>query len=258
MNKNDSQKVTQYLYQYDTINENDFKKVLSEVIVNYNDINYRFYVSDLNKKNIIYKYNSNKMKPSFKRTKFNINLNIDEQIRQTLEGISPSITISIWNASIINKYESLQFMKDITIIETYDYATEEVIQKLLSIGKSVCYYKDYFAINKYLLNAELYIVKNLCVDSPIIKKLPVTKTGSTNKSLITTPKVEKLLVDLFADSFYQKLFGGNLDSFYREVLSRYQVNFITLQRYAKKRHCNEKLLNYLTTLNFDIESGEFK
>ena len=73
--------------------------------------------------------------------------------------------------------------------------------------------------------------------SIVIKKL-VSQSPLHTVSGIRTPKLEKLLVDLVADSdFYYSYQGSELTTLFRNTFSQYHVSLKTLYRYAQRRKC---------------------
>ena len=63
---------------------------------------------------------------------------------------------------------------------------------------------------------------------------------------IRTPKLEKLLVDLVADSdFFYPYQGNERTTLFRNAFMQYQVSLKTLYRYAQRRKCRQELEYYL-------------
>ena len=85
--------------------------------------------------------------------------------------------------------------------------------------------------------------------SIVIKKL-VSQSPLHTVSGISTPKLEKLLVDLVADSdFYYSYQGSELTTLFRNTFSQYHVSLKTLYRYAQRRKCRQELEAYLQQNN---------
>ena len=81
--------------------------------------------------------------------------------------------------------------------------------------------------------------------SIVIKKL-VSQSPLHTVSGIRTPKLEKLLVDLVADSdFYYSYQGNERTTLFRNAFSQYQLSLKTLYRYAQRRKCRQELEAYL-------------
>ena len=89
----------------------------------------------------------------------------------------------------------------------------------------------------------------------MIKKLvsqsPVRKQGG-----IPTPKLEKILVDLFADiEFYYPYQGKERDSLFQNAFDRFRLSLKTLYRYAGRRKCRNEFESYLNQLGLP-DSGK--
>ena len=85
--------------------------------------------------------------------------------------------------------------------------------------------------------------------SIVIKKL-VSQSPLHKVSGNRTPKLEKLLVDLVADSdFYYSYQGSELTTLFRNTFSHYHVSLKTLYRYAKWRKCRQEPADYLQQNN---------
>ena len=51
--------------------------------------------------------------------------------------------------------------------------------------------------------------------------------------------------------------SSEITNIYYNVLKHYQINQITLFRYARKRYCYDKLLLLFEYIGYDKERGEF-
>ena len=91
----------------------------------------------------------------------------------------------------------------------------------------------------------------------MIKKL-VSQSPLHKVSGNRTPKLEKLLVDLVADSdFYYSYQGNERTTLFRNAFLQYQVSLKTLYRYAQRRKCRQELADYLQQNNiFPASAGE--
>lgn len=78
----------------------------------------------------------------------------------------------------------------------------------------------------------------------IIVKTMVSQSPINNKQHTTT--IEKLLVDIVCDKtlnmFYE---GAEIPSMVEDILNKYAVKYDTVRNYAKRRHCLDRLINYL-------------
>lgn len=116
-------------------------------------------------------------------------------------------------------------------------------------------------MTKYSKMDQLFIIRTLNEDCPIIRRSFFVK-GHLNMyekpTLVTAPKIEKIIVDFLVDNIYQLLFSDEINNVIYQLLKNYQINIGTVLRYAKNRHSKEKLLKYFNGIGFDVESGEFR
>lgn len=261
MKKYEMQMISDYIYDREIIDENEFKSFFFELFPERSQRYFNYYMLDLYRHNILYKYGPNKWKPCKYRKAFNFELDIEERIKHKLETISPGITISIWNTAALSHLTSLQMFNNITIVETYSYAKEYVLNFLLEQGKFAFYEEDYSVMSKYGNKTQLYIVRNLNEECPIVRR-GFSTVGRARRydisTFVTVPKIEKIIVDLLADDVYEILFSDEINSIIYHLFKYYQINISTVLRYAKNRHCKERVLNYLEYIRFDVESGEFR
>ena len=251
--------ISKYINSKDIIFEDEFRNLFFNMFPNRSERYYYYYLMEFYRNNILYKYDTNKLKSCSNRMKFIIDLTIEDRLKHQLMKINPTIDISIWNISLLSNFTLLQIYQDIYIVETYAYAKESVLEVLLDEGKYAIYEEDFFIMKKYNKNSTLYIIKTLNVDSPIVRKKTIAKNSRFEKSsFVTIPKIEKIFVDIFNDNFFKILFSDEINNIYMNLLKNYQINFATVFRYASKKHCYDELINYLDHMGFDVEKGEFR
>lgn len=262
MKMHELQMINNYIYMRNVINEDEFKKFFFELFPNRNERYYNYYLLDMYRHNVLYKYGTKKLKPCGYRRAFNFHLEIDPELKHRIEKISPGIIVSLWNTTAFSHLTSLQMISNIAIVETYSYAKDFVLNLLLEEGKLAIYEEDYLIMSKYSKNVQLYIVRTLNEECPIIKRdfSYVGRISRRNELLtfVTVPKIEKILVDFLVDEIYKILFSDEINNIFYQILKYYQINMSTVLRYAKKRHSERKILDYLDYIGFDVESGEFR
>ena len=159
----------------------------------------------------------------------------------------------------LNKFMSLQSFSNIKFIETYSYATEIVVDNLLSINKKVVLEKDYNTFIKYNSNEEIFVVRVINDESPIIRKgLSSVGVKENEYSYIVPPKIEKVFVDIIVDEFFNTILSDEISNILIELLKKYQLNMSTIKRYATKRHNWKLVKDTIESLSFNIEEAEFK
>lgn len=261
MKKYEIQMISEHIYDKVVIDENEFKRLFFELFPDRSEKYFNYYMLDLYKNNILYKYGTKRWKPCKDRKVFNFELDIESSIMYKMSAISPSITISIWNSMVLSHLTSLQMFNKVTIVETYSYAREYVLNFLLEQGVFALYEEDYSVMVKYSNKGEMYIVKTLNEECPIVRKryYNVRRVNLYDTpTIVTIPKIEKIIVDLLVDDIYKMLFSDEVNNIIFQLLNKYQINISTVLRYAKNRHFKEKILSYLDYINFDVESGEFR
>lgn len=252
--------INTYINQKDIIYEDEFKRFFFELFPNRSEKYYNYYTLYLYRQNILYKYRRNRLKPCKNRKVFKFKLDIESRLKYRLQNISPAIVISIWNTCDLSHLTSLQMFSNITIVETYSYAKEYLLNFLLEQGKFAFYEEDYSIISKYSRKEQLYMVRTMYEECPIMKKSSSLDigVGVDESTFITSPKIEKLIVDLLLDEIYKILFSSEIDRIIYQLLKSYQINITTVLRYARKKHSTQKILDYFEYIGFDVESGEFK
>jgi hypothetical protein len=83
------------------------------------------------------------------------------------------------------------------------------------------------------------VIKKLITRSPIGKR-------TENKLKVSTPLLEKILVDLFAGEklfyFYQ---GSELMHIYENAINNYTINFTKLFSYARRREREQEIKSFI-------------
>ncbi len=240
----------------DIISEEKLQNALMNNVGNYNYKNYRYYLSDLYKANLIYRYNKSIYKLCNNRKEFIFEKSVPDNIVESLKKINPEITISIWSLSDIAKFMSLQIFATIHFIETYSYSKEIVLNTLIDQNLNVIYEEDYLSVSKYIKGDELYVIRTINEDSPINKPRSIALKLKSS-SFITTPKIEKVLVDIIISKFFDMLLGDGINTIVENILTKYKVNISTCLRYADKKYRTSLLENYLKSIKFNVEKGEF-
>ncbi len=148
----------------------------------------------------------------------------------------PYIKISIWDTRWLSNYMVHHPLTNNIIIEVDKDATSSVFAFLQDSKNNVFINPNKNEIETYLMVGNMnLIVKNLVVESPI-----ELKEG------IYVPKIEKIVVDLFADKelfiMYQ---GDELANIYETFFRSFSINQSTLNRYATKRKIKKRLVDFI-------------
>ena len=148
----------------------------------------------------------------------------------------PFASLCLWETRCLNEFMLHQPGKSLTVVEVESEAAEAVFHTLKESYRSVFLLPSRQDFEYYVYTAPSSIV---------IKKL-VSQSPLHTVSGIRTPKLEKLLVDLVADSdFYYSYQGNERTTLFRNAFSQYQLSLKTLYRYAQRRKCRQELEAYL-------------
>ena len=127
-----------------------------------------------------------------------------------------------------------------TLVETEREVIEPVFHFLQDEKSNVFLNPDEDVINNYVLGRnDAFIVK------PLISESPLQEVEG-----VTTPTLEKILVDLFCDTdLFVTYQGVERRRIFEEAFSRYTINEKMMLRYADRRKRKDKLSEYLDELD---------
>lgn len=152
----------------------------------------------------------------------------------------PGIKACIWTTKWIHEFMLHQPGRSFSVLEV-EKGSEEIVFNHLLITKmrNILLRPDPDQLDKYISpNSDTVVVR------PLISKSPVQKIGT-----YTVPLIEKILVDLYADTKLFTLFqGGELEFIFSSVLEKYSVNETRLLNYASRRGKKTDLQRYLIML----------
>ena len=151
----------------------------------------------------------------------------------------PYLDYLIWDTSLLHEFMNHQPGQGQVILEVEKEACETVFNHLIEqFPGKVFLNPDRTSFERYVLNTpESIIVSRLITQSP--RKI---------SNGVSMPKLEKILVDIFADDDLFFVFHGHeLSLIYENVFSEYWVNEKTLFRYAGRRKTADKLRTFINT-----------
>lgn len=222
-----------------------------------------FYIFDLKKAHFAYPIDKERIVIS-KRKQFKIDItnnlvDLNEKIYKLLEDFN----YCIWQKSDLQSLMRHQFFKNtIYICVEKEFIDSLKLYLLLNKGNFNVY--DYKEIERAHLEDNPIIIEHLLKKAPINKKKNTNKLGSNlhynNQIDLPTPKLEKILVDLFVDKKgVYAVDSGELKEIFINSFNFYQVNLTTLLQYAKSRNTKPEIIDYIEkTIKFDIERAKFK
>jgi hypothetical protein len=149
----------------------------------------------------------------------------------------PYIKYLVWETKVLHEFMVHQPGQNLFIIETEKEVCESVFNALSERTPGQIYLDpDRITMERYVLHQP---------DRVIISRL-VTQTPMRISQGIPSPKLEKILVDIFLDEekyfFFQ---GEELVRIYENAFSSYWINEKTLLRYAGRRKVSGKLRQFI-------------
>ena len=141
------------------------------------------------------------------------------------------IDFVIWNISILNEWLNHLINSSVVILEVEKDYLEFIFEHL----------KDKFNI---LINPSKNEIYNYSTNDTIILKPLISKAPINHKE--NTPKIEKIIVDIFLDKIVNCFYESNERiGIYEQIFDIYSVNYKTLFAYAKRRHIYNEFKEYL-------------
>jgi hypothetical protein len=177
-------------------------------------------------------------KPKFKPDISSGLLKIARQLSEKFDAVK----YCIWEAAWLNEFLQHQTGKPAFFIEVEKGFEASLFYALKdNLHKEVFLNPDEKAIDFYIAESiQPVIIKKLLTRSPLIKR-------TENKTMLNTPALEKILVDVFAEEhLFYYLQGGELMHIYENALTKYTINFTTLFSYAKRREKENDIKQFMT------------
>ncbi len=150
----------------------------------------------------------------------------------------PYAELCIWSTAWIDSLIVHQPTSKIIIAETEKIAVSKAFSLLNGHARASFLDPTEKEIEFYVLpNRESIVVKPLVLRAPLI-----------HLDGIVAPRLEKILVDVFADrELFAALQGETLHELFRNALSQFHVDLTTLESYASRRGKRQELREFLTT-----------
>lgn len=144
----------------------------------------------------------------------------------------PFAPLCVYNGSVLSSIQHHLSANNITYIETDRSAIEAVFNYLKENDDRVWMTPDADFIYRYV---------NLAKGGIIIKPL-VTESPIQTINGISTPTLEKLLIDVRKDPDFSYFLGAEADRMLENAINIYAVNKTRLNRYARRRGITNLLL----------------
>ena len=198
-------------------------------------------IYDLKNKNIIKSIKRGlytiSYKPKYKPVLSSELIKLTKKVQEKFQDVK----YCIWETDWLNEFSQHQTSKRILIIEIEKDFVESLYYYLKDTFKHDLYLNpDNKAIEFYISESDFpVVIKKLITRSPIGKR-------TENKLKVSTPLLEKILVDLFAGEklfyFYQ---GSELMHIYENAINNYTINFTKLFSYARRREREQEIKSFI-------------
>jgi hypothetical protein len=158
-------------------------------------------------------------------------------LNYSIKATFPYVEYFIWETRILHEFMLHQPGQNQIILETEKETTESVFNYINDRhGGKVFLQPDRVTFERYILPR---------TDSIIVSTL-ITQSPHQKVNNIPYPKMEKILVDIFADDKKFYVFQGQeLVHIFEDVFERYRISEKTLFRYAERRKVAPKILTFI-------------
>ena len=151
----------------------------------------------------------------------------------------PFIKICVFDGQALADFQHHISSNNLIYVEVEREAMESVFHWLKGEG---C--KAYLNPNKDFVYDNIDISKEGVIVKPLISESPLTGIRG-----ISTPRIEKILVDILCDDDMDYLHGSEWNYILNHVMNTYSVNRSTLLRYASRRNAKDRIEKALENLN---------
>ncbi|MFZ2397637.1 MAG: type IV toxin-antitoxin system AbiEi family antitoxin domain-containing protein [Smithella sp.] len=154
----------------------------------------------------------------------------------------PLITLCCWHTSSLKEFFQHVSMYDFLLVEVEREVIDSVFHFVKEINQEKYTFKEplHEMMGMFVLESKgSIIVKSLTSEAPL-----------QDVDHITVPAIEKILVDLYADSdIFSFLQGSEMLNIFESALGKYTVNTNRLLRYAKRRNKEKDIRNILAQIS---------
>lgn len=219
-------KIPSYFEEHRTISKNDLVQYILKDFPNLKESSINVYLSKLKKEGILKNHSRGlytlKEKKQYRPV-------IDAKLKRLFNKIKkayPYVDFCVWNTLWLNDLMRHQPFTFYTILEVEKDAMQSVFYKLKHQGKQVFLEPEATTFELYIHNTDdVIIIKQLISEAPLIKT-----------ENIAIPSLEKLLVDMIADTNIYAAQQGELDFIYLSAFDKFEVNKSKMKRYALRRN----------------------
>jgi hypothetical protein len=159
------------------------------------------------------------------------------QLNDAFRKAFPYAQYLLWETRVLHEFMLLQPGQNFYILETERDVCESAFNLMSSVYPGRVFLKpDRETMERYVLP---------CPDSILISRL-VTEAPRRMIHGVPSPKLEKILVDLFTDeNLFYYVQGAELSRIFENAFSTYRVSGKTLFRYSRRRKVSQKLREFI-------------
>jgi hypothetical protein len=161
----------------------------------------------------------------------------EKELFQSVQNQFPYVESCIWSTRWLLSFTKHMPVQYITLIET-ERDTETPVFNYLK--DSITAFPVFLNPDRKEIDTYFSWNQNNIVIKTLISQAPLREWDG-----VRIPKLEKILVDLFADDLFQAFKGQELITIYRNVFTAYQLNISTLKRYSTRRNKWDELRSLL-------------
>lgn len=158
----------------------------------------------------------------------------------------PLLTCCVWSTATLHLFMHQQPFLTYWLVETEREALGAVVKFLWAGQRQTAAKTVPIILATDLVLAERYQpdASTVVLVKPLISETPIQVTPDG----LTVPTVEKILVDLVADSDVFDLFQEELPTLFAQLDEQYLLNYDRMRRYARRRHKRPDIDTYLAGL----------
>lgn len=223
------------------------------------DKHFKKFLDEIIRKEIIYEYDDNKYKPCGERKKYVFNTELCEFVEHPIK-LSKTGLVAIWNLhELTEKYAIRPKAKNIILLEVLEDKRQYLFDKINGNIYLMCPDYKYYLVKRHE-NLPMIVFRTLEDEKYVVpKKLKKTCPlyDDVFYTVITTPRIEKVLVDVMTDEVINIMIGISKWDIVKGVLKDYQVNIRLLIDYAKLKGVEDEVEKFLINIRYRATVGEF-
>lgn len=224
--------VREYIDKNEIISKNDLTQILIQHYPGISCSNINWQIHNLLKRSEIANAGKGIYTASKHRSFIPVLNGKTEKVSGYIKENFPGLAYTIWDTGILNDFTLHQVARYSIILEVERGAENSIFYSLIDE-----FYDVFLTPNEK--EYELYVANK---DLPVVIKPLISQSPIMNINASPTPRLEKILVDIFVDTVIFTPFQGNeLVLIFQNANRMYTLNFSRLYRYAGRRGVKNKL-----------------